>query len=59
MYVIVSHARRCPYSVATWEKGFEQLFNLGWSPDAPTNDQIAMGEIIFEEMQKKGKFPRS
>ena len=37
----------------------EQLLNLGWSPDAPTNDQIAMGEIIFEEMQKKGKFLRS
>ena len=32
-----------------------QLFNLGWTPDQPTDDQIAMGEIIFEEMKKKGK----
>ena len=36
-----------------------QLFNLGWTPDQPTDDQVAMGEIIFEEMQKKGKFPRN
>lgn len=32
-----------------------QLFNLGWTPDQPTDDQIAMGEIIFEELQKKKK----
>jgi len=33
-----------------------QLYNLGWTPDQPTDDQIAIGEIIFEEMKKKGKF---
>jgi hypothetical protein len=32
-----------------------QLFNLGWTPDQPTDDQVAMGEIIFEEMQKERK----
>jgi len=36
----------------------EQLINLGWVPDEPTDEQIALGEIIFEEILKKNKFPR-
>ena len=36
----------------------EQLFNLGWTPDEATDEEIALGEIIFEEMEKKGKFSR-
>jgi hypothetical protein len=35
-----------------------QLLNLGWSPKKPTSEEKAIGEMIFEEMVKKGKFPR-
>ena len=34
----------------------QQLFELGWEPPMPSVDEIAMGEIIFEEMKKKGLF---
>lgn len=33
----------------------DQLITWGWEPEQPTDDEIALGEIIFEEMQKKGR----
>ena len=35
-----------------------QLANLGWKLKSPTSEEKAIGEMIFEEMVKKGKFPR-
>ena len=35
----------------------EQLNDLGYEEEV-TDDQIALADIIFEEMLKKGKFPR-
>jgi len=33
----------------------EQLNDLGWEEEAPTDEQIALADMLFEELKRKGK----
>lgn len=33
----------------------DKLFLLGWEPEEPTDEQIALCEMIIEEMKNKGR----